>query len=197
MPLPCASKTLWMFQALPEIARAVRSLFNYQVRDDGGMDPGSSSGSGWEDQNILKIEQPWFDNRLPVWCGKKGNRNSFFFFFGLISARIELLLRRSITWNLPKNAVSILSSVLLVLFLRSVQRFYNHVVYLFLSLKFVPIAYTMASLVWSLPVQFLESLDMGSLYPREVLTVFYHGPFCEVWCSLGISSQNNAFKCIE
>lgn len=46
VPLPCASKTLRMFQALPEIARAVRILFNYQVRDDDGMDPGSSSGRG-------------------------------------------------------------------------------------------------------------------------------------------------------
>lgn len=30
VPWPCASKTLGLFQALPEIARAVKSLFNYQ-----------------------------------------------------------------------------------------------------------------------------------------------------------------------
>lgn len=53
-PLPptCDPQTVWMFQALPGIARAVRSQLIIQVSENGNLDPGSSIGRGWNDQNL-------------------------------------------------------------------------------------------------------------------------------------------------
>lgn len=37
---------------MPEIAGTVKSLVDFQVRDEGGMNPGSTHGSEWDDQNL-------------------------------------------------------------------------------------------------------------------------------------------------
>lgn len=85
----------------------------------------------------MKTEQPGLDDRLPVWCGRKGDSYKESDVFGLSSRREELLPRRSAEPTHEHCQCPKLCPVDPILQIHPEIFFFKHLVYLLLSLRII------------------------------------------------------------